>query len=167
MKLSPLCLTAMRLTKSISALRRWSLTDKRLRFWMGAILALSAKEIHIASTFHKFALDIMKLSGARPELISEEEHDQTIRQALRQALRRYGQRTSTREFEELVKIVSGFVTRAGQKYSGTEGLERLHREIARHLNNTNPKSHGYTGWRFRLTKVISPRSVVQNSISIS
>lgn len=97
------------------------------------------KEIHIASTFHKFALDIMKLSGARPELISEEEHDQTIRQALRQALRRYGQRTSTREFEELVKIVSGFVTRAGQKYSGTEGLERLHREIARHLNNTNPE----------------------------
>lgn len=91
---------------------------------------IAQEEIKIASTFHKFALDLLKLSGARPEIISEAEHDQLVRQALRCALAAQQQRVANREFEELLQIITGFVARSGQKYAGAEGLAELRRQVA-------------------------------------
>ena len=85
----------------------------------------------IASTFHKFALDIVKLSGARPELISEIEHEELIRRSLDQALKSLEPKrhVSKRDFDELLKTISGFVARAGQKYIGQTGLAELQKNV--------------------------------------
>lgn len=89
----------------------------------------------IASTFHKFALDLMKLSGACPELISETEHDRLIASSLRRALAEQNRRVPKSEFDALLKTISGFVARAGQKYSGSEGLEQLRQAVTETQNN--------------------------------
>lgn len=97
----------------------------------------------IASTFHKFALDIVKLSGAHPELISETEHEELIRCSLDQALKSLepGHRIPKRDFDELLKTISGFVARAGQKYISQTGLAELQKSIedyaSQHLGNPN------------------------------
>lgn len=85
----------------------------------------SAPVPQIASTFHKFALDLVKFSGAHPEIISEVEHDRIIKESLHQALAAQNYRIPSNEFDALLKTISGFVARAGQKYSGPEGLQRL------------------------------------------
>lgn len=78
----------------------------------------------LASTFHKFALDLMKESGARPELISESEQNALITQLLREATAgKY--HFSPRVYQELAKLTSGFITRAGQKFPGRAGLTPL------------------------------------------
>lgn len=97
----------------------------------------------IASTFHKFALDIVKLSGAHPELISETEHEELIRLSLDQVLKSLepGRRISKRNFDELLKTISGFVARAGQKYISQTGLAELQKNVedyvSQHLGNPN------------------------------
>lgn len=99
--------------------------------------------VKIASTFHKFALDVVKLSGARPELISETEHEELIRRSLDQTLKSLEpeRHVSKRNFDELLKIISGFVARAGQKYINQTGLAELQRNVedyvSQHLGNPN------------------------------
>lgn len=111
------------------------------------------EEIRIASTFHKFALDILRLSGIRPALISAVEHDQLVERSLRLALansprlsatnipycaaNNSPRRISPREFSELLKTVSGFVARAGQKYTGTKGLEELRAAVKTYTENSS------------------------------
>lgn len=92
---------------------------------------VSSPSVAIASTFHKFALDIVKLSGVHPELISEAEHDALVRQSLERALKsqELNRRVSKRDFDELLKTVSGFVVRAGQKYIGQAGLAKLQKNV--------------------------------------
>lgn len=99
--------------------------------------------VKIASTFHKFALDIVKLSGARPELISETKHEELIRRSLDQALKSLEPKrhVSKRDFDELLKTISGFVARAGQKYIGQTGLAELQENVedyvSQHSGNPN------------------------------
>lgn len=99
--------------------------------------------VKIASTFHKFALDVVKLSGARPELISETEHEELIRRSLDQTLKSLEpeRHVSKRNFDELLKIISGFVARAGQKYINQTGLAELQRNVedyvSQHLDDPN------------------------------
>lgn len=100
-----------------------------VKFDGNPISSLGSHTPQIASTFHKFALDLIKLAGARPELISEVEHDQIIEKSLRRALAEQNRHIPKREFEPLLKTISGFVVRAGQKYSGPEGLAELRRTI--------------------------------------
>lgn len=94
-----------------------------------------AQTFQIASTFHKFALDLVKLSGACPELISEAEHDRIIEKSLRQALAERKRHIPPNEFDTYLKTISGFVARAGQKYSGRKGLEQLRQAVTKNQNN--------------------------------
>lgn len=97
----------------------------------------------IASTFHKFSLDIVKLSGARPELISETEHEELIRRSLDRALKSQEpeRHISKRDFDELLKTISGFVARAGQKYISQTGLAELQKNVedyaSQHFGDSN------------------------------
>lgn len=86
-------------------------------------------EVKVASTFHKFALDITKIAGANYQIISEAEHEQLVKKALDQALMRRRQKFPTQEYAELLKLTSTFVARAGQKYVGRSGYVELNREI--------------------------------------
>lgn len=101
---------------------------------------VSAPTPQIASTFHKFALDLVKLFGARPEIISEVEHDQIIKESLRQALAVQNLRAPSSEFDATLKTISGFVARAGQKYSGPEGLQQLRTAIAQNCPNAKDRT---------------------------
>lgn len=83
------------------------------------------REIKIASTFHKFALDTVKLAGERPELISELERDQIIRQSTLKLLAEHDRRLAAPEREEILRLVSSFIARAGQQFSGENGLSEL------------------------------------------
>lgn len=89
----------------------------------------SANLPHIASTFHKFALDLVKMSGARPEILSEAEHGHLVRQALSTAVSDLGLKLSPREQSEQLLLASSFVTRAGQKFFGAYGQEELRQAI--------------------------------------
>ncbi len=82
-------------------------------------------EIRIASTFHKFALDLVKATGDRPEIISELEHDSIIRRALAKVLTEQKRRLSHDKQEETLRLASSFIARAGQQYSGKHGLSEL------------------------------------------
>jgi len=89
----------------------------------------SAQPVKIASTFHKYALDIVKQAGKQPQIISENEHSSLICQALEQTLATSKRRISPSEKRELLSIVSGFVARAGQKFPGQSGLKDLATEV--------------------------------------
>ncbi len=89
----------------------------------------SGREIKVASTFHKFALDTVKLAGEKPELIPESEHDQIIRRAVSKILAQQGRKFSPQEQVETLRLASSFIARAGQKYSSEHGLKELCGEI--------------------------------------
>lgn len=95
---------------------------------------LASTTPQVASTFHKYALDLVKLAGEHPQIISETEHDQMIAQLLGQELARAGRRVSDQEHQELLSIVSGFVTRAGQKYPGLHSLPQLQATIQDYID---------------------------------
>lgn len=82
--------------------------------------------ITIASTFHKFALDLVKLTGAHPQIITDLEHEQIISQALTKSFASASRKIPPRERAELRQLVSNFIVRAGQKFSGKSGLSQLH-----------------------------------------
>lgn len=88
------------------------------------------KEIRVASTFHKFALDTVKAAGERPELISEAEQGGIIRQSVARILQEQHRRLSPSEQAETLRLVSSFITRAGQKYSGEQGLPMLCQDLS-------------------------------------
>lgn len=87
------------------------------------------RAVKVASTFHKFALDTVKANHERPEIISETEHDKIIRQSVKQLLEEQKRKLPLQEYEELLRLVSSFIARAGQKYSGPNGLSELCRDI--------------------------------------
>lgn len=81
--------------------------------------------IKIASTFHKFALDMVKLSGEYPDIISEQTHDQLVRLAVRKVVAEQQRKLSAQTYTELLRLASSFIARAGQKYLGDKGLLAL------------------------------------------
>lgn len=89
----------------------------------------SSDNISVASTFHKFALDLVKLTGEKSDIITESEHENLIRSALNSAIREQAVRIPSREFPEYLSIISGFITRAGQKYPNTSFLPQLQSDI--------------------------------------
>lgn len=90
-------------------------------------------EIRVASTFHKFALDVTKLSGVRPQLISETAQAALIRESLQKALASTRRKISDAEFAETLRLVNSFITRAGQKYLGKTGLSELADDINQYI----------------------------------
>ena len=79
--------------------------------------------VQIASTFHKFALDIVKQAQNSPQIISENDQADLIQRALTQAVA--GQKISPQAYQELLNIVKGFIARAGQKFPGKSSLPQL------------------------------------------
>lgn len=88
-------------------------------------------EIKVASTFHKFALDAVKLAGENPQLISESDHDSLIKTSLRKVITsvsrpsNFSQKISAQEYADLLHLASSFIARAGQKYVNEHGLADL------------------------------------------
>lgn len=103
--------------------------------------ASKANAITIASTFHKFALDIVKRHGENPQILSETEHEHLIRLAFQQALTESGTKLPPRDYQDTFKIVSGFIARAGQKYPGLAHLPTLQADIAHYIkqHQSDPK----------------------------
>ncbi len=91
------------------------------------------REIRVASTFHKFALDTVKSAGERPELISELDQSRLIRQSVNQLLAEQNRKLPLQAYQELLRLVSSFITRAGQKYSGENGLKTLCQDINQYI----------------------------------
>lgn len=89
----------------------------------------------IASTFHKFAFDLVKQqTGKTPQIIVGPEHEKLIRAALDEALSALNRHPSPKEYEELLSIVSGFITRAGQKFPGAESLPELEHLVLEYIS---------------------------------
>lgn len=89
----------------------------------GHALVDEPTQCKIASTFHKFALDINKRCGEHPQIISEATQQTLVQNLLRQVIDT--RRTSPQEFQELLTLTNNFIARAGQKFPGSYGLKRL------------------------------------------
>lgn len=94
---------------------------------------LVASPATIASTFHKFALDVAKSFGKPPQIISEAERDRILDQALDHALKVLKRRISPSERRELRGLVSNFINRAGQKYPGLRGQKILAEKVTSYI----------------------------------
>jgi len=91
-----------------------------------------------ASTFHKFALDIVKMAGQKPQIISEIEQAVMIQNSLKRAIAISNQKVPPSAYADFLKLTSSFITRAGQKYCGTTGLAELTRAVRSHLAKLPP-----------------------------
>lgn len=99
---------------------------------------LSNGPVAIASTFHKFALDIIKLAGKNPQIISETEQSALIQNSLKHAISAANQKVSINEYADLLKLTASFITRAGQKYCGADGFVELSSAVKAHLATLSP-----------------------------
>ncbi len=99
------------------------------------------KEIKVAATFHKFALDIVKRTGERPQLISETEHEVLVKTCVRKVLQEEQRKISVQEYTEILRLANSFIARAGQQYVGESGLAELCTDvqdyIAKHQDDEN------------------------------
>lgn len=91
------------------------------------------KPIKVASTFHKFALDTVKQSGEKPQLISELEHDEIIKNAVHKVLAEQNRKIPMQEYIETLRLANSFVARAGQQYIGEAGLAQLCADIEQYI----------------------------------
>lgn len=91
----------------------------------GQSLIKADQPVRVASTFHKYALDIVKMTGEQPQILDGPRHDELIRQSLDQVLASSRQKFTPAEKRNLLNIVSGFIARAGQKFPGDTGLQQL------------------------------------------
>ena len=94
-----------------------------------SLLSNKKESVRVASTFHKFALDLVKLAGEKPQILNEAENALLIRQALEQSLSASHHSTSKREFQNILGIIRNFINRAGQKFPGQAGIETLREEV--------------------------------------
>lgn len=93
-----------------------------------------------ASTFHKFALDVVKMTGLRPEIISEADHNQLVKLGLRRAIERQRRKVSPADYGDILKLTNSFIARAGQKFCGEEGLLQLRTEVEMYISRHNDDS---------------------------
>ncbi len=85
----------------------------------------NSKPIQVASTFHKYALDLLKTNGEHPQIIGEREHDQLITQVVLEVLQEQNLRLGAKERAETLQLIASFIARAGQRYFGASGLAEL------------------------------------------
>ncbi len=100
--------------------------------------ALSSGPVTVASTFHKFALDIVKMAGEKPQIISEAEQSALIQASLKRAIATSGQKVPPSEYSDFLKLTASFIARAGQKYCGETGLSELMHAVQSHLAGLSP-----------------------------
>lgn len=97
----------------------------------------------VASTFHKFALDVVRMTGLKPEIIDESTHDQLVRSELKKSIIKTRQKLSPADYGDILKLTNSFITRAGQKFCGEEGIVRLGNEIEMYVarHSEDPTYH--------------------------
>lgn len=96
---------------------------------------LADAPITIASTFHKFALDVVKLTGEQSQIISELDQAELVKQSLRRTVAEFAQKIPPSEYSDLLKLTASFITRAGQQYCGLDGFNQLMHQIEDHLRS--------------------------------
>lgn len=94
----------------------------------GRPLATNSKS---ASTFHKFALDLVKATGENPQIIDEAEQNRLIEQFF---TRHAPSDLKPFERKEIFTLTCNFITRAGQKYPGRSGLAALEAAVDDYLS---------------------------------
>lgn len=94
----------------------------------------------IASTFHKFAYDLLKNSGMNFQLIDEENQQRSIKQALDEVLAAKSPHShlNRERYDDLLKIITSFIVRAGQKYPAGPPADLAYRR------KTNTHADSYT-----------------------
>lgn len=93
-----------------------------------------ADTVTIASTFHKFALNVVKLQGENPAIISETDQNELIEAAIFESLKSHHLRPSPKLYQEIRQIVSSFIVRAGQKFPGAAGLQELDAAVQNYID---------------------------------
>ncbi len=88
-----------------------------------------SQSINVASTFHKYALDLLKISGLRPQILGEQEHDQLVLKTITQVLHEQAVHLSPKDRIEMIQLINSFIARAGQRYFGEHGLAELEQTI--------------------------------------
>lgn len=127
--------------------------------------ALSSGPVTVASTFHKFALDIVKMAGEKPQIISEAEQSALIQASLKRAIATSGQKVPPSEYSDFLKLTASFIARAGQKYCGEAGLAELTRAVQSHLAKLPPSDQSvrihqlaFASYRYYLEALRPPRT---------
>lgn len=90
---------------------------------------LTTADVTIASTFHKYALDILKSAHQPPQIIDESTQNALIGQLFTAELTASGLKCSPQQRETLLRLTHTFIARAGQQYLGTTGIEQLQQDI--------------------------------------
>lgn len=97
----------------------------------------SQLEVRSASTFHKFALDTVKATGLKPEIIDEATHDRLVRTELKKFVAKARAKFSPADYSDLLKLTNSFIARAGQKFCGDDGLAELKTEVEMYFSRHN------------------------------
>ena len=88
---------------------------------------IATKPLRVASTFHKFALDVLKGSGQAPNIISPDQQSSYVLRAFEQALGR--RRLNPTARTEAFRLTQSFIARAGQSYPLQTDLPRLKQRL--------------------------------------
>lgn len=102
---------------------------------------IAKQPLQVASTFHKFALDVLKGSGRAPQIISSELQTDYLRQAFTKALGPKRLHPTARA--EAFKLTQSFIARAGQSYPAQADLPALKSALQQSLLTATPSQAFY------------------------
>ena len=102
---------------------------------------IAKQPLQVASTFHKFALDVLKGSGRAPQIISSELQTDYLRQAFTKALGPKRLHPTARA--EAFKLTQSFIARAGQSYPTHADLPALKSALQQYLLTATPSQAFY------------------------
>lgn len=102
---------------------------------------IAKQPLQVASTFHKFALDVLKGSGRAPQIISSELQTDYLRQAFTKALGPKRLHPTARA--EAFKLTQSFIARAGQSYPTHADLPALKSALQQSLLTATPAQAFY------------------------
>ena len=102
---------------------------------------IAKQPLQVASTFHKFALDVLKGSGLQPRIISTDLQTDYLRQAFTKALGLKRLHPTARA--EAFKLTQSFIARAGQSYPTHADLPALRSALQQSLLTATPAQAFY------------------------
>lgn len=117
----------------------------------GQALVSDEEIISVASTFHKYALDIVKLVDGQPKILDEDAHNDIILAAFHKALELSAIKLSRTETRDLFGLANNFIARAGQKFPGYSNLTQLETAIQTYCKTaSDPKLCFYHEFCFQV-----------------
>ena len=102
---------------------------------------IAEQPLQVASTFHKFALNVLKGSGLQPRIISTDLQTNYLRQAFTKALGPKRLHPTARA--EAFKLTQSFIARAGQSYPTRNDLPALESALQQSLLTATPAQAFY------------------------